>query len=232
MSEKAIADKMARAGVDVNRSRAYVLMCDVLKECSGDLDAVHALADQVWRDMNRTPERTGQNAGESHRPFDRPSPATNGNGARQSIPENQPCHDRVVAAAKPQDGSQPATGRRHFADPVPAAPRTKISKAAAAAVAKSFWDRNVGIPEVSLRTCTRKDWETLWLKSVGMNHTAKRMLVEIAWPDDVTPLPAVANEGQVKEILESGKMAIESAKGTMTVAPRGRGRPLEVSHAK
>lgn len=97
---------------------------------------------------------------------------------------------------------------------VPAAREPSKTDVAAAATARlaasrSIWDKTIG-GEITLRGSTRHHWQTIVRKGHVMAHVGQRMLTEIDWPDDVTPLEKIATEADVKRIVESGYVALES----------------------
>lgn len=95
---------------------------------------------------------------------------------------------------------------------VPAAPRGP-SLSAAKAVAKknadTIWNRVIG-GTITVGGSTKHHWQTVARKSVAMGHISHRMLTEIEWPDDVTPLEKIATKKQVEAIIASGYDAIEA----------------------
>lgn len=128
--------------------------------------------------------------------------------------------DMVEAGAKPpvkvRSHSRGAEGQVGFAAKaqgvVPPAPRGP-SKAAAKAVAKknadNIWGRVIG-GTITVGGSTKHHWQTVARKSVAMGHISHRMLTEIEWPDDVTPLEKIASKKQVETIINSGYDAIEA----------------------
>lgn len=123
----------------------------------------------------------------------------------------------VPPRGKPNHGER--TTQRMFtrtsgALSVPREP-SKVDVAAArkarGVAARSIWDRTIG-GEVTLRGSTKHHWQTMVHKSVLIGHVARRMLTEINWPDDVTPLEKVATEKQVEAIFNSGYDALNSVK--------------------
>lgn len=98
---------------------------------------------------------------------------------------------------------------------VPNAPRgpSKAALGAAKAVAKknadAIWTRVIG-GTITVGGSTKHHWQTVARKSVAMGHISHRMLTEIDWPDDVTPLEKIATKKQVETIINSGYDAIEA----------------------
>jgi hypothetical protein len=118
-----------------------------------------------------------------------------------------------------RSGSQQRVESHEISDPVSAPPRSKISKSAAAAVAKTIWDRRLGVSDVVLKTATKHHFQTLDRKGIAMQHVARRFLTEIAWPDDHTPLPRCASAAQVTAILDSAHDVLD-AMGLTRPPPR------------
>jgi hypothetical protein len=94
-------------------------------------------------------------------------------------------------------------------------PREPSPKAKSAALkvrqqhASTIWDRSIG-GTVTLRGSTKHHWETLLRKGIVTSYVARRVLREVPWPDDVTPLERVASEEQIKAILDSGYGVLEN----------------------
>src|SRR3546814_10011567 len=75
----------------------------------------------------------------------------------------------------------------------PSAADRAAAKSARMMAARSIWDRTIG-GEITLRGSTKHHWGVILRKGLVMEHVARRMITELAWPDDVTPLEKVADE--------------------------------------
>lgn len=118
--------------------------------------------------------------------------------------------------------SQPfASGGGHATDDAPsanAAPARKPALNTALVKAKlasanSIFERSIG-GDLKLGDATRIDLVNFRKKTMIAQHTADRLLTEIEWRDDSTPLRDLANEAQVKAILESSYRALDAIGAT------------------
>lgn len=81
------------------------------------------------------------------------------------------------------------------------------------ASANSIFERSIG-GDLKLGDATRIDLVNFRKKTMIAQHTADRLLTEIEWRDDSTPLRDLANEAQVKAILESSYRALDAIGAT------------------
>ena len=225
---------MERAGVNIAESRMYVLACEMLRLAEGDVWKITHIVRRAAADMQDKPEGASQARHESRMATDlRPSPATDNDGSQQAS-ESQHLDDPTVEtpaqAGEPptRDGSQLVPESQRRDDPAPAPARSKISKAAGRKVARTIWDRRLGVSDITLKTATRHHFETLLRKGIVVEHVARRFLTEIDWPNDHTPLPACADQRQVKAIFDSAHEVLD-AMGMTRPAPRPA---TGASHAK
>lgn len=171
----------------------------------------------------KSPE--GQSSG------DRPSPTDHGGGLSQTASEGHRGVDQSAAPSTGPSGSHapdeslrkcdpgsappvPAGRASHSAveshgtDDRPASPPpagTKISRSAATAVARSHSVFNIRLgAEITFGNMTRFDAINLKRKSTAFTHILDRVLTEIRWPDDTTPLKDCCTEDMAKQIYESG----------------------------
>jgi hypothetical protein len=129
--------------------------------------------------------------------------AARGSTAIAGMPKGQP----FLAVSVRQHSRSLPTHREPTAGEVAAAGKVRKT------VAHGFWDRTIG-GELRLRSSTKADWINFARKFHIGEHICNRMVTEIAWPDDdKTPLEKVANEKQVKDILESGPRALRLMEG-------------------
>lgn len=81
------------------------------------------------------------------------------------------------------------------------------------ASANSIFERSIG-GDLKLGDATRIDLVNFRKKTMIAQHTADRLLTEIEWRDDYTPLRDLADEVQVKAILESSYRALDAIGAT------------------
>lgn len=81
------------------------------------------------------------------------------------------------------------------------------------ASANSIFERSIG-GDLKLGDATRIDLVNFRKKTMIAQHTADRLLTEIEWRDDNTPLRDLADEAQVKAILESSYRALDAIGAT------------------
>lgn len=81
------------------------------------------------------------------------------------------------------------------------------------ASANSIFERSIG-GDLKLGDATRIDLVNFRKKTMIAQHTADRLLTEIEWRDDNTPLRDLASEVQVKAILESSYRALDAIGAT------------------
>lgn len=81
------------------------------------------------------------------------------------------------------------------------------------ASANSIFERSIG-GDLKLGDATRIDLVNFRKKTMIAQHTADRLLTEIEWRDDSTPLRDLADEAQVKAILESSYRALDAIGAT------------------
>lgn len=218
MHETAMSAALKKAGISGNPR--YILAIRLLQQCDGNLEVAIQTLRQVMQDM-----ANGQTGGQPLCDTQgKPAPASDGKG-------HQRC-DTQTSAAQPSETSEQRAGQRRFVPqhenarpaPMQRPRRTPAAHAAATkAVEQAIWDRKLGLFEITLRSATRLDFVNLSRKGLMMGHIADRMLTEIKWPDDTTPLPKVATEAEVKKILDTGYAVLDSLGVTK--------RP-EVAHAR
>lgn len=105
-----------------------------------------------------------------------------------------------------------------FSDTQPraAAPARGPSRQELAAMVKakeanstSVFNRRIG-GDLTLGEATKFDLMNFKRKTLIASHAADRLLTEVDWPDDHTPLRKVVGEDQVKGILESSYKMLDS----------------------
>lgn len=114
-----------------------------------------------------------------------------------------------------------ASGGGHATDDAPSANAAPARKPvlssplvkAKLASANSIFERSIG-GDLKLGDATRIDLVNFRKKTMIAQHTADRLLTEIEWRDDSTPLRDLANEAQVKAILESSYRALDAIGAT------------------
>lgn len=106
-------------------------------------------------------------------------------------------------------GDNPVTLAAPARRPVLSSPLVKAKLASA----NSIFERSIG-GDLKLGDATRIDLVNFRKKTMIAQHTADRLLTEIEWRDDSTPLRDLADEAQVKAILESSYRALDAIGAT------------------
>lgn len=227
---KALEKKLKAAGLDTSGARVYCEAVDRLQKAGanptrtapgfidwlcGECPLLAAIFTKqeigaaAFRYLKaRADEMAGKPAGGGQRRGDTQhdyAPAKDGRGQVCADPQ-----ERVAPSAAKRNG-EGHCGDDTQKSSAPPPRRTPASDAAATrAVEKSIWDRRIGLFEITLGSACRPDWVNLKRKGLSMGHVADRMLTEIDWPDDTTPLPKVATPEQVEAILRSGAAVLDS----------------------
>lgn len=117
------------------------------------------------------------------------------------------------AASPASDGAgQRTSGTRSIIARPAREPSTAQRKAAGAVgkeIAQSIFTQSIG-GELTFGTSTRQDWINFKRKGMVIEHVADRMITEIEWPNDTTPLIECAPEAQVRAIRDSGYKMLDA----------------------
>lgn len=201
-----IEQALKGAGVNVNENALLMAVSRYLNN-GGSIDRLRTLVDMCAERMTGDAAISmAPQGGHSWRAA--PGQQKGDGGGQRGVAHKG--HPLSASPSSPDRGrkGQP-TGAEKPTNIVSSATRTATLKVRQQLVS-TIWDRTIG-GEVTLRGSTRHHWETMARKATMIGHVARRMLTEIAWPDDVTPLENVATEDQVKAIMNSGYDALEKS---------------------
>lgn len=160
---------------------------------------------------SRADEMAGKPAGGGRASAEDPSTSA---PAKDASPEGQGSHENKAVDATP--GAAGGAGRmsiesqRRDARPISSRDDRGRFKRTLQTATRSFWDSRIGVADVTLGKSTRLDWVNAKRKGLVVTHVADRILTEIEWPDDETPLPDLADQGRIQEIIASGYRVLDS----------------------
>jgi hypothetical protein len=158
-------------------------------------------------------ETGSQSSYDSHSRSDPRSPGASdhGGGASQcAFDSHRPNDHPTTNPSKVGAASQSRCDSRTSDDRRPVTPKpTRISRSAAAATARSsVFDVRIGA-EMKLGDLTRFDVINAQRKQQVAGHVLSRLLNELRWPDDSTPLKSFCGEAQIKAIYDDGMSRLQ-----------------------
>lgn len=168
-------------------------------------EEIHDRAERYLRDQRTESSGASQECCESHVRCDRPAPLSGG----ESLSNADSQCGRDLSATQ-----QEPSGRSHVADDShsefdrPGGSPTSMTRRGAAMVASGIWEVEIGGPQRRLGNLTRKDVINAERRATITATACRRLLTEIHWPDNKTPLRAFADAATVQRIRDEAIAAL------------------------